>query len=210
MFKIFIILLMLQGAVMAIEEPKYEVIEKSDEFEIRNYSPYLVAQTKVTGEPDEVGKKAFKILFKYISGENQQRSEIEMTIPVLQEAVEKEGQKIAMTAPVIEEVDKNNTQSSTFSFVMPQHFTLETLPVPLDPRIEIKEIREKRVAVREYSGTWSQERYQENKTLLLKALNMKKIQTIGEAQFARYNSPFSLWFLRRNEVMIEIDIDKTF
>ncbi|CAA6814288.1 MAG: Heme-binding protein, partial [uncultured Sulfurovum sp.] len=130
-----------------------EVIEKNDEFEIRNYSTYLVAQTKVTGEPDEMGKKAFKILFNYISGENQQRSEIKMTTPVLQEDTKQEGQKIAMTAPVIEEVDKNNTKSSTFSFVMPQHFTLETLPVPLDQRISIKEITEKTMAVRQYSGT---------------------------------------------------------
>jgi len=205
MFRIFMILLMLQGTVMAIEEPKYSVVEKNDAFEIREYTPYLVAQTKVTGESDEMGRKAFKILFNYISGENQQQSNIKMTSPVLQEKGKKEGQKIAMTAPVIAEADKNNAQSSTFSFVMPQTFTLQTLPVPLDPRIEIKEIPKKMVAVRQYSGTWSEERYEKNKTLLLQALAKREIQTIGEAQFARYNSPFSLWFLRRNEVIIEIE-----
>jgi len=205
MFRIFMILLMLQGTVMAIEEPKYSVVEKNDAFEIREYTPYLVAQTKVTGESDEMGRKAFKILFNYISGENQQQSNIKMTSPVLQEKGKKEGQKIAMTAPVIAESDKNNTQSSTFSFVMPQTFTLQTLPVPLDARIEIKEIPKKMVAVRQYSGTWSEERYEKNKTLLLQALAKREIQTIGEAQFARYNSPFSLWFLRRNEVIIEIE-----
>ncbi|CAA6801031.1 MAG: Heme-binding protein [uncultured Sulfurovum sp.] len=205
MLKIFMISLILQGTLMAIEEPKFTVIEKNDTFEIRKYSSYLVAETEVSGEFDEMGKKAFKILFKYISGENQERSEIAMTSPVIQKDQEQPSQKIKMTAPVIQEIDNNNTQSSTFSFVMPENFTLETLPIPLDKRINIKEIPERTIAVREYSGTWSQDRFNENKILLLEALKKAKIQTIGEASFARYNSPFSLWFLRRNEVMIEIE-----
>lgn len=189
---------------MAIEEPKYTVIQKNDTFEIRKYEPYLVAQTEVIGKSDEMGRKAFKILFDYISGKNQQSSKITMTAPVIQEDEQQQGQKITMTAPVLQEMDMNNTHHATFSFVMPQEFTLETLPKPLDLRIKIKEIPEKMVAVRQYSGTWAKERYEENKSLLLKALKKANIQTIAEAQFARYNSPFSLWFLRRNEVMIEI------
>ena len=99
---------------MAIEEPKYTVIEKNETFEIREYAPYVVAQTQVTGTFDEMGRKAFRILFKYISGENQQRSKIKMTAPVIQENVEQIGQKIQMTAPVIQEIDTIDAKSATY------------------------------------------------------------------------------------------------
>ncbi len=204
MLRIFIILLALKGTLMAIEEPKYTVIQKNDTFEIREYAPYVVAQTEVTGTFDEMGGKAFKILFKYISGENQKRSKIKMTAPVIQESSRKEGQKIQMTAPVIQEVNTNNSKSATYSFVMPQSFTLDTLPLPLDRRIKLKEVPAKTVAVREYSGSWGEEKYKQNEALLLKALKDGNIKTIGKPSFARYNSPFALWFMRRNEIMIEV------
>jgi hypothetical protein len=202
MLKILILLLTLQGTIMAIEEPKYTVVEKNKIFEIREYLSYTVAQTRVEGRFDDMGGKAFRILVKYISGENQQRTQIKMTAPVIQE--NQEGQKIKMTAPVIQETDANNPQSAVFSFVMPQHFTLATLPLPLDKRIELKEIPPKRVAVRVYSGGWGEEKYKANEALLLKALSDAGIKTIGQPSFARYNSPFALWFMRRNEIMIEV------
>ncbi|CAA6822604.1 MAG: SOUL heme-binding protein [uncultured Sulfurovum sp.] len=205
-FKTFVLLFILQGTLMGIEEPKYTVIQKNETFEVREYASYLVAQTKVTGNFDEIGGKAFKILFKYISGENQAQSKIKMTAPVLQEKEKKEeGQKIQMTAPVMQEIDVNNAQSATISFVMPQDFTLATLPMPLDKRISIKEVLAKTIAVREYSGGWGEDNYKENEAILLKALEKEKIKTIGAISFARYNSPFSLWFLRRNEIMIEVE-----
>lgn len=204
MLRIMLLLILLKGTLMAIEEPKYTVIQKNDTFEIRQYAPYLVAQTEVTGTFDEMGGKAFRILVKYISGENQERSKIKMTAPVIQEPKEQEGQKIQMTAPVIQELSQTDPQSVTFSFVMPQHFLLETLPLPLDKRITLKEIPAKTVAVLEYSGGWGEEKYKKNETMLLNALHEANIKTIGKPSFARYNSPFALWFMRRNEIMIEV------
>jgi len=189
---------------MATEGPKYIVIKKYETFEIREYAPYLVAQTEVTGTFEEMGGKAFRILVKYISGANQQRSKIKMTAPVIQEESEQEGQKIPMTAPVIQETGKGDSQSATFSFVMPQDFTLDTLPLPLDERIGLKEIPGKSVAVREYSGGWGEEKYKKNEAILLKGLDDAHIKTIGGPSFARYNSPFTFWFMRRNEIMIEV------
>ena len=87
---------------------------------------------------------------------------------------------------------------------MPQKFTLETLPIPLDKRITLKEIPSKTVSVRLYSGSWGEEKYKENEAILLKALDDAGIKTVGKPSFARYNSPFALWFMRRNEIMIEI------
>jgi len=186
MIRILILILILKGTLMAIEEPKYTIIEKNDTFEIREYAPYIVAQTEVKGTFDEMGGKAFRILVKYISGENQKQY------------------KITMTAPVIQEMEKSDTKSAIFSFVMPQSFTLDTLPLPLDKRIRLKEIPAKTVAVRTYSGSWSEEKYRQNEAILLKALKEAKIETIGQAIFARYNSPFALWFMRRNEIMIGV------
>lgn len=204
MSRIILLLIILKGTLMAIEEPKYTLIEKNDAFEIRKYAPYLVAQTEVTGTFDEMGNKAFRILFKYISGENQQRSKIKMTAPVIKENTENNGRKIQMTAPVIQEIDKINPKSATFSFVMPQSFTLATLPIPLNDRINLKEIPAKTVAVLKYSGGWGEEKYKKNEAILLKALDDADIITIGKPSFARYNSPFVLWFMRRNEIMIEV------
>ena len=189
---------------MAIEEPKYTLMEKYEAFEIRKYSPYLVAQTEVSGTFDERGGKAFRILIKYISGENQQQSNIKMTAPVIQESSDKEGQKISMTAPVIQEKGKEDSNSAIISFVMPESFTLDTLPSPSDNRITLREIPAKIVAVLQYSGGWSEERYKEHEAILIKALQDANIKIIGEPSFARYNSPFALWFMRRNEIMIEV------
>lgn len=190
---------------MAIEEPKYTLIEKNDTFELRAYASYVVAQTEVTGSFDNMGSKAFRILFKYISGENQQRSNIEMTAPVIQENTKQEGQKIQMTAPVLQELDTANPQSASYSFVMPENFTLASLPLPLDKRITLKEIPAKTVAVRVFSGSWGEKNFKQNETLLLNVLNKANIKTIGQPSYARYNSPFSLWFMRRNEIMIEVE-----
>ena len=201
---VFIIFLTLKGVLMAIEEPKYTLMEKYEAFEIRKYSPYLVAQTEVSGTFDERGGKAFRILIKYISGENQQQSNIKMTAPVIQESSDKEGQKISMTAPVIQEKGKEDSNSAIISFVMPESFTLDTLPSPSDNRITLREIPAKTVAVLQYSGGWSEERYKEHEAILIKALQDANIKIIGEPSFARYNSPFALWFMRRNEIMIEV------
>ena len=201
---VFIIFLTLKGVLMAIEEPKYTLMEKYEAFEIRKYSPYLVAQTEVSGTFDERGGKAFRILIKYISGENQQQSNIKMTAPVIQENSDEEGQKISMTAPVIQEKGKEDSNSAIISFVMPESFTLDTLPSPSDNRITLREIPAKIVAVLQYSGGWTEKRYKEHEAILIKALQDANIKIIGEPSFARYNSPFALWFMRRNEIMIEV------
>lgn len=189
---------------MALYEPKYTVVQKNDTFEIRKYDSYLVAQTKVVGEFDEVGKKAFRILFNYISGENKKQNQITMTVPVIQENISNNGEKIPMSVPVMRESDSSDSKSAYFNFVMPQDLTLETLPLPLDKRIEIKQIPSKEVAVIRYSGGWGEENYKENLIILQDALHDANIKTVGNAISARYNSPFSLSFMRRNEIMFEV------
>ena len=184
---------------VGIEKPKYKVIEKEGRLEIRAYPPQIAAETLVQADFDKSGNIAFRRLFKYISGQNRAKQSIAMTAPVNQKAA---SQKIAMTAPVTQQKFKENY---TVSFVMPAKYTLETLPEPLDPNVVLQEIPARTLAAIRYSGTWSQKRYETHKEKLLEFIQKKERKITGEPIFARYDPPFQLWFLRRNEVLIPIE-----
>lgn len=186
-------------SAMAIEEAKYDVLEKDGSFEIRKYHSMIVAETYVEGNFEDAGNMGFQRLFAFISGENLKNQSIEMTAPVSQE---KNGQKIEMTAPV-------NMQSKSgvyrITFMMPSSYVLETLPRPLDDKVRLKKEDGKIVAAYKYSGTWSKKRFEKMKNNLLSILESKKIKPVSEPVFARYNAPFMPWFLRRNEILVDID-----
>lgn len=195
-------LFIISGTLMALEEPTFKILEKFEDIEIREYSGYIVAETIVSEDFEDAGNEAFSSLAGYIGGENISQESIEMTAPVRQEKNEIEGQKIEMTAPVGQETI--DTGQYKISFVMPSRFTLATLPKPKDERVQLREIPAKKVAVIRYSGTWSKENYEENLSLLYTFLSEKGYQIKGNPVWARYNPPFIPWFMRRNEIMIEI------
>jgi len=118
--------IMIIGAVnaMAIEEAAYKVLKTGGKFEIREYAPQILAETVVDGDLEEAGNKAFRRLFRYISGANRSRAKVAMTAPVSQE---KSGEKIPMTAPVGQQAVQDKW---AVSFTMPASYTLETLPAP--------------------------------------------------------------------------------
>ena len=197
-----LLLLAFPATVMAIEEPEFQVVEKYDQFELRYYPAYLVAEVDVQGDFDDAGNQAFRILAGYIFGDNSIAEEMAMTAPV--ESREKTAsEKMAMTAPVTSTAAVASGQM-TFSFVMERKYTLETLPVPNDGRIRIREVPERTMAVRRYSGRWTEKNYLRNQDVLRSSLEANGIEIIGNPTLARYNSPFSLPFMRRNEVMIEV------
>ncbi|MFT5047969.1 MAG: hypothetical protein ACI8UP_004969 [Porticoccaceae bacterium] len=106
--------------VESVEEAPYQSFLKSNEFEIRDYAPYVVAQTRVETTYGEAGNTAFRKLFAYISGENEANTKIAMTAPVIAESRKaKSGEKISMTAPVISEQDG---ESWVFRFVLPENY----------------------------------------------------------------------------------------
>ena len=199
-----LLILIFAGPVLAYEEPKYDVVERYEGFELRKYAPYIVAETVVSGDFDEVGNKAFRILFDYISGNNRKKLEIQMTAPVNQSPAMASGEKISMTAPVIQTPQAKSNDSYTFSFIMPSKYTLDTLPEPDEPRIRLRRVQPRLMAARAYSGTWSEKRYRKHEAALLEDVKAAGLTTVGEPIFARYNSPFALWFLRRNEVLVEV------
>jgi len=183
---------------MAIEEAKYTVLEKDGRFELRQYEPYIVAETFVEGDFKEVGDVAFRRLYGYISGNNRKKEEIAMTAPVTQEA---DSQKIAMTAPVGQEQVDGRWR---ITFVMPAQYTMETLPQPLDPDVTLRKEPGRLIAAIRYSGTWSRRRYMEQEVRLREWIQARGLQQVGQPIFARYNPPFMPWFLRRNEVLIPV------
>lgn len=186
---------------MAIETPKHQVLKRYADFELREYPSYVVAQTEVEGDQTEVGSEAFSRLAGYIFGGNQGAMKIAMTAPVTQ--VPAQGQKIAMTAPV--------TQVSTgprrwrVQFMMPSEYSLQTLPEPKDPRVHLRVLEPRRFAAIRYSGTWSQKNYDDHLDKLRGAMRREGLIAKGEPVWARYDPPFMPWFLRSNEILIEVD-----
>lgn len=186
------------ASVMAVEEAKYSVVIKSGKFEIRDYQSHVVAETVVEAGFEDAGNEAFNRLFKYISGANASRGKIAMTAPVSQEA---KGAKIAMTAPVGQQASGGGW---AVSFMMPEGSSLETLPVPNDPAVTLRVVPARPMAVVRYSGFWREKSYQARKTQLEAWIKERGYRVAGEAVWARYDPPFTLWFLRRNEVLIPV------
>jgi hypothetical protein len=180
----------------AIEEPKFKVVRVYSDFEVREYAPYLVAETAVKGSFASVGDEGFRRLFDYISGKNAHRSSIAMAAPVIQS-----GQKIEMAAPVIQAVSSGGF---TIQFVMPAKWTLASLPQPDDDRVRIREAAPASFAVIRYSGFWTQARYETYLANLRRALLREHLVPDGDPIWARYDPPFMPWFLRRNEILIPL------
>ncbi len=193
-------LLMPIGATpaMATEEAPYTVIKTDDIFELRDYPPQILAEVVVDADLEEAGNKAFRPLFRYISGENTSRSTIAMTAPVSQEL---QGEKISMTAPVSQQ---RIAGKWAVSFMMPASYTMETLPTPDDPAIRLRQVPARRMAAVRYSGFWSEEKYLLNRARLETWMRENRLVADGEPVWARYNPPFTLWFLRRNEILIPV------
>ena len=193
--------LMLIGVqkAMATEEASYVVIIKDKEFEVREYAPHVLAETLVEGNMGKAGNKAFMKLFRYISGDNVSRSKVAMTAPVSQRPT---GEKIQMTAPVTQQRAQDKW---VVSFMMPETYTLSTLPQPQDASVTLRQVPAQRMAVVRYSGTWSEKNYFSHKLELESWMRRVGLISTGTSIWARYNPPFTPWFLRRNEVLIPVN-----
>lgn len=194
-------ILPLATTTMAYEEPRYEVLERMDQYEVRRYEPYLVAEVDVEGDFSEAGNKAFRLLAGYIFGDNQADEKMSMTAPVESRSKE-DNVRMSMTAPVTS--TSSAADHYTYAFVMERKYTLDTLPRPRNPRIRLRPNEARVIAVRRYSGRWTEGNYRKNEAVLLEALSADGRRRIGVPILARYNSPFTPWFMRRNEVLIEI------
>ncbi len=187
----------------ALEEPAYTVEQQTDAYELRRYDPYLVAQTTVDGSFRSAGNEAFRILAGYIFGDNVPAQKMAMTAPVVSQTA-REGAKMAMTAPVLSAGTRDGENAYVYQFVMERKYTMDTLPTPVDERVTLLEVPERLVAAHRFSGTWSEKRIAEHTDELLATLRADGYTVVGEPALARYNGPMTPWFLRRNEILVEV------
>jgi hypothetical protein len=200
---VLFILLVLPSITMAIEEPKYSVVKKDEDIELRLYEPYIVAETVVdTSDYDAASNEGFKRLAGYIFGANNKQQKISMTSPVATEQSQKIAQKIAMTAPV--QTEKQGT-SLRITFMMPSEFTLETLPIPNDSRIVFRQVPAKKAAAIKFSGRWTTENFDKHTNELMKWIEKQELKICGTTVVARYNPPFIPSFFRHNEIIIPVE-----
>lgn len=180
-----------------VAEPRYRLVEKHGNIEVRDYAPTIVAQVQVRGQQYEALGEGFRIIANYIFGNNVSARKVAMTAPVTQQG----SQEIAMTAPVTQQGDGHTWQ---VRFIMPAGYTLETLPKPNNPAVVLEEIGSMRFAVIRFSG-WAREGSLKRHTADLNSfLDARNLRTVSAATYAFYDPPWTLPFLRRNEVMVGI------
>ena len=199
------LLLISKGAMAAeTEEPDYTVLSQDDDFELRRYDEQLVAQTWISGDQDTASREGFKVLADYIFGNNTAAtggsSKISMTAPVtMQSGSSDESQKIAMTAPVNMQQEGGKWR---VQFTMPSQYSMQTLPKPNNPNIEIVEVPAQTYGVIKFSGLAGTEKVAAKTTELQSWMQSQKLTMTGTPELARYNPPWTLPFMRRNEIMI--------
>jgi len=187
--------------IQSEEGPKYKVLKKESQFEIRQYEPYIVAKTTVRGDFKESTRKAFRILAGYIFGKNKGEKKISMTSPV---EIESSSSKIPMTSPVEMSYSDGNY---TMAFSMPSKYSIDTLPKPLDERIKFEEIPQKIIASHQYSWLSSKKRNDKKAEELRKWLKKQtNYKVLSNYRYAGYNPPWTIPFFRRNEVHILIEV----
>ncbi len=193
------------------EQQQYTVLRASDGYELREYPACAVAEVTVEADFDKAGSLAFQPLFTYISGNNLGQVSIDMTAPVVQRegdgterrASTGRSEKLSMTAPVLQSSEVSGRQ--VVAFVLPFSVTAASAPIPVDSRVVIREIPPSLTAATRYSGRWSRSGYNEHLQQLRSALERDGLHAVGEPRFARFDSPMKPWFLRRNEVHIDVE-----
>jgi hypothetical protein len=193
-----------------VEQPSYVVESAEGAIEIRRYAPMIVAEVEVTGEREAAINAGFRSIAAYIFGANVPKlatgaagsggETIAMTAPVLQQGTA-DSEKIAMTAPVLQQGDGG---SWTVRFVMPAQYTLDTLPRPTDPSVRLREMPGKRYAAIRFSGLNTPETLTARTDELSEAVRARGLFASAAPIYAFYNPPWTLPFLRRNEVMLEV------
>ena len=184
-----------------IEEPKFSIVMSESDYELRQYEPRIVAETIVAGNFSEAPNIGFRRLADYIFGNNTKQSEISMTAPV---SMRTAGEKISMTAPVSQE--RVEDSAWLIAFTMPRQYTLETLPKPNSDLINLRELPASRFASLKFSGMNKDSTVTEKTILLRRWILSKSLKELGsEPIYARYNPPWTPWFWRRNEILIEVE-----
>lgn len=180
-------------------EPPHQVLKTDGKVEVRQYRPQLIAETFVQKDYDGAGSVGFRRLAGYIFGGNLAKESIAMTAPVLQEP---RSQSIAMTAPVLQ---GKTPEGWWMAFILPAEITLDNAPEPTNPEVKLRELPAQKMVSLQYTGRNSPERMAENAALLAQWIAKEGLQPVSAPKMASYDPPWTLWFLRRNEVQVEVE-----
>ncbi len=203
MIRRLVLTLSLTGcSTVATEEPPFEVSLREGAFEVRDYPAMIAAEVTVGGERGSAVNAGFRLLAGYIFGGNTRRQSIAMTAPVVQAQAEPE--TIAMTAPVIQ---SGGPSAWVIRFIMPRAYSLATLPAPNDARVRLTPVPASRMAVVRFSGLGREEDIKERTGELEAFVAANRLRAAGPPSLARYNPPWTPWFMRRNEVMIPLEVE---
>ena len=198
------VLLFCSSLVMAIEEPQYQVLDQSNNIELRAYEPMIIAETEVTGSLGQASSAGFRKIADYIFGNNTSLSgkqeKISMTAPVTMQPL---SEAIRMTTPVTIAGAEGQWR---MHFVMPSKYSMQSLPKPNNQEVVLRVIPQRYYAVLRFSG-WAGEKKVARKTRELQEwMDTRSLKALGVSRLSRYNPPWTLPFMRRNEVMIPFEL----
>ncbi|MBC7712200.1 MAG: heme-binding protein [Rhizobacter sp.] len=189
------------------EEPEYDVIFTDGKFELRHYYKQLIAKVSMHGIPfDKFRETAFKKLAHYIFEGNDQKKDIPMTSPVMEQHGNGENNpgQIAMMTPVLQQ--QNEQGGWTMSFILPEHYTLKNAPKPTDSDITLEEVQPYIVACVKYKGNNTLEKIKIHERELAEWINNQpNIQSTEKYMVAQYDAPFVIPFMKTNEIQVKVD-----
>lgn len=172
------------GPIMSnVEVPSYKVVNTANNIEVRQYSPMIVAEFQIKGQREDAIGDGFRLLADYIFGNNITHKNIAMTAPVQQQKID---------------------DMWRISFVMPSEYKMNKLPKPISELIRLKEVPAEMFAVITFSGQNSDKNLKKHEEKLIEYIQSQNLLARGEPKYAFYNPPWTLPFMRRNEVMIEV------
>jgi hypothetical protein len=191
----------------------YTVVGRVGDVELRRYPPAVLVETVATSDGE-----AFSRLFRYITGANEVGDDIAMTAPVeadsrgasvpmtapVEVGAEARGGSIPMTAPV--EIDPE-LEGIRMAFYLPTDYDLDSAPTPTDPAVDLVAIPDRTLAVRRFYWRPTDRRIDRETERLLEALGRADVPTAGEPFFLGYDAPWTLPFVRRNEVAVKVEAD---
>jgi hypothetical protein len=180
------------------EQQRYDVVRTESSFEVRHYPEHVVAEVEVDGSFESAGNTAFRPLVGYIGGRNDTSTGLAMTAPVIQRRDERLPQDVETTTTIAD------NGRYVVSFVLPDDVTAATVPAPSDPKVTVRVVPEEYAAAVRFSGRWTASSYRDKVAALTTALGEAGLTATGPARFARFDPPWTPWFMRHNEVVIPV------